>query len=78
MYSFNLDFIFNFVYNIFLAIRYAILFWILGIDKNLYLIDHKDDAFDGLRDRGWINLNQNQTITYLGGGDLNNYSSKLS
>lgn len=71
MYSFNLDFIFNFVYNIFLAIRYIILFIILGIDKRAYLEDHKFDTYDGLRDRGWIDsniglLDSNSNVIYLG------------
>ncbi len=72
MYSFNLDYIFNFVYNIFLAIRYAILFWILRIDKQAYLEDHKYDNYDGLRDRGWLISNRsavdpNADVIYLGG-----------
>ncbi len=79
MYSFNLDFIFNFVYNIFLAIRYAILFLILGIDKRAYLEDHKFDTYDGLRDRGWIDsniglLDSNSNVIYLG----NNGEEKVS
>lgn len=74
MYSFNLDYIFNVVYNILLAIRYAILFWILRISPAEYLEDHKYDAWDGLRDRGWIKFGQasgsanpNSDIIYLGG-----------
>lgn len=72
MYSFNLDYIFNFVYNIFLAIRYAILFWILRIDKQAYLEDHKFDTYDGLRDRGWLDTSRspvdpNADVIYLGG-----------
>ncbi|MEN9338571.1 MAG: hypothetical protein RI945_296, partial [Candidatus Parcubacteria bacterium] len=56
MYSFNFDFIFNAVYNALLGIRYAILFWVLRINPADYLEDHKFDAWDGLRDRGWIKL----------------------
>lgn len=52
MYSFNLDYVFNLVYNCFLAIRYAIIFWILRISPEQYLIDHQSDSWDGLRDRG--------------------------
>jgi hypothetical protein len=78
MYSFNLDYIFNIVYNIFLAIRYVILFWILGIDKQAYLIDHQNDAWDGLRDRGWITLDQSASsgnnVIYLGNGETQNAS----
>ncbi len=54
MYSINFDFFFNLVYNFLLAIRYGFLFWILRIDPKDYLADHKYDAWDGLRDRGWI------------------------
>lgn len=59
MYSFNLDYIFNVFYNILLAIRYVFLFWILRIDKAEYLADHRFDAWDGLRDRGWIRTPDN-------------------
>lgn len=79
MYSFNLDYIFNVVYNILLAIRYAILFWILRISPADYLKDHQYDAWDGLRDRGWINLEKatsigsdpNANVVYLGGSSGN-------
>lgn len=54
MYSINFDFFFNIIYNFLLAIRYGVLFWILRIDPKDYLADHKYDAWDGLRDRGWI------------------------
>lgn len=54
MYSINFDFFFNIIYNFLLAIRYGVLFWILRIDPKDYLVDHKYDAWDGLRDRGWI------------------------
>lgn len=76
MYSFNLDYIFNVFYNILLAIRYVILFWILRIDKAQYLADHHFDAWDGLRDRGWIRMpdnpnnptfDPNAEVLYLGG-----------
>lgn len=66
MYSFNLDYIFNIFYNILLAIRYVILFWILRIDKVKYLKDHEFDTWDGLRDRGWIV----DPSTKLSGGDI--------
>lgn len=59
MYSFNFDYIFNAVYNGLLAIRYAILFWILRVNPADYLEDHKFDAWDGLRDRGWIKIAEN-------------------
>lgn len=54
MYSFNFDYIFNVAYNLLLAIRYAILFWILRISPADYIQDHKYDTYDGLIARGWI------------------------
>lgn len=88
MYSFNLDYIFNILYNILLAIRYAFLFWILRIDKAQYLADHQYDAWDGLRDRGWIKdvndfgigqgtgLDPNSSVMYF--GSENNFGEKMS
>lgn len=75
MSSFNFDIIFNTVYIFFLGIRYVFLFWILGIDKNIYLEDHKADFWDGLRDLGWIkptenNLFNDKNVIYL--GDIQN------
>lgn len=83
MYSFNLDYIFNVVYNILLAIRYAVLFWILRISPADYLKDHQYDSWDGLRDRGWINLEKatsvgpdpNANVVYLGGQSSNDAMS---
>lgn len=77
MYSINFDFFFNFVYNFLLAIRYAVLFWLLRIDPKVYLADHQYDTWDGLRDRGWISTattnpisstapDLSQTSVYLG------------
>ncbi|MEA4910527.1 hypothetical protein SDC9_07993 [bioreactor metagenome] len=84
MYSFNLDYIFNIAYNILLAIRYVFLFWILRIDKAQYLADHQYDAWDGLRDRGWIKdpgfsggnfgLDPNSNVFYLGSGNAEKLS----
>ena len=54
MYSFNFDYIFNVAYNVLLAIRYAVLFWILRINPADYIADHKSDTYDGLIARGWI------------------------
>ncbi len=61
MYSFNFDYIFNAIYNGLLAIRYAILFWILRINPSDYILDHKNDNYDGLIARGWI-ANENNTV----------------
>ncbi|MEI6352867.1 MAG: hypothetical protein WCO35_02955 [Candidatus Nomurabacteria bacterium] len=71
MYSFNFDYIFNVVYNLLLAIRYAILFWILRINPSDYVMDHKYDSYDGLIARGWIGTaapvpTQTQDVIYLG------------
>ena len=63
MYSINFDFFFNFVYNFLLAIRYAVLFWVLRIDPKDYLVDHKYDVWDGLRDRGWISASSTNPIS---------------
>lgn len=83
MYSFNLDYIFNLVYNCFLAIRYILLFWILRITPEEYLLDHQYDKWDGLRDRGWLttstsSLSQNtDNIVYLG-QVANEHNSKIT
>ena len=63
MYSINFDFFFNLVYNFLLAIRYAVLFWILRIDPKTYLTDHQYDTWDGLRDRGWISASSTNPIS---------------
>lgn len=63
MYSINFDFFFNIIYNFLLAIRYGFLFWILRIDPKDYLLDHRYDAWDGLRDRGWISASSTNPIS---------------
>jgi len=63
MYSINFDFFFNIIYNFLLAIRYAVLFWILRIDPKTYLADHQYDAWDGLRDRGWISASSTNPVS---------------
>ena len=63
MYSINFDFFFNLVYNFLLAIRYAVLFWILRIDPKTYLADRQYDTWDGLRDRGWISASSTNPIS---------------
>ncbi len=55
MYSFNLDYLFNRVYDVLLSIKYGFYFWLLGTDKDQYLADVKDYEYEGLRDRGWLN-----------------------
>jgi hypothetical protein len=47
----NIEYIFNAVYNIWLWIKYWFLFYLGNTDVSVYLQKHKDDAYDGLRDR---------------------------
>lgn len=54
MYSFNLDFLFNRVYDLMLSIKYGFYFYLLGMDKVQYLADVQDYEWEGLRDRGWL------------------------
>lgn len=63
MYSINFDFFFNLVYNFLLAIRYAVLFWILRIDPKDYIVDHKYDTWDGLINRGWISASSTNPVS---------------
>ncbi|MBP9765808.1 MAG: hypothetical protein KBD12_01055 [Candidatus Pacebacteria bacterium] len=63
MYSINFDYFFNLVYNFLLAIRYAILFWILRIDPKDYIVDHKYDTWDGLINRGWISASTTNPLS---------------
>lgn len=54
MYSLSIDFIFNRVYDLLLWIKYIWYFWILGVSKSDYLASVKNDPWEGLRDRGWL------------------------
>ncbi len=54
MYSINLDFIFNRVYDVLLWIKYTWLFTILRKDQGAYLEEYSWREWDGLRDRGWF------------------------
>ena len=54
MYSFDIDYLFNRVYDVLLWIKYVFLFTILRTDAKTYLSDHKERVWDGLRDRGWL------------------------
>ena len=58
MYSFDLDYLFNRVYDVLLWIKYVFLFSIVRTDPKIYLSDHKDRVWDGLRDRGWLDYAQ--------------------
>lgn len=54
MYSINIDYIFNTVYNILLWIRYVWVFVIWRQTPEAYLAHVDGREWDGLRDRGWI------------------------
>ncbi len=54
MYSFNLDYLFNRVYDVLLWIKYTWFFSILRNDPQAYLDAHENIDWDGLRDRGWF------------------------
>ncbi len=54
MYSLNLDYLFNRVYDLLLFIKYTWYFTILRNDVQLYLDAHENNEWDGLRDRGWF------------------------
>lgn len=54
MYSFNLNYLFDKVYDFFLWFKYAWYFYILKYDTSKYLSEKKGEVWDGLRDRGWL------------------------
>ncbi|MDQ5957244.1 MAG: hypothetical protein QG614_219, partial [Patescibacteria group bacterium] len=54
MYSLNLDYIFDKVYDFFLWFKYFWYFNILKYDNEKYLNEKKSEIWDGLRDRGWL------------------------
>ena len=62
MYSLSIDYIFNRVYDLLLALKYFWYFWVLGMSKESYLASVKSDPWEGLRDRGWLD-----NITSRGG-----------
>jgi hypothetical protein len=55
MYSFNIDYLFNRVYDGLLWLKYTWLFVVLRNSPEDYLAENKDRVWDGLRDRGWFN-----------------------
>mgnify|MGYP000851778095 CR=1 FL=1 len=55
MYSLNIDYLFNRVYDGLLWLKYTWLFVILRKSPEDYLAENKDRVWDGLRDRGWFN-----------------------
>ncbi len=59
MYSFDIDYLFNRVYDVLLWIKYVFLFDIMRVDPKTYLNDHQDRVWDGLRDRGWLDYATN-------------------
>lgn len=54
MYSFNLDYLFNRVYDVLLWIKYTWFFTVLRNDPQVYLDARENVEWDGLRDRGWF------------------------
>jgi hypothetical protein len=54
MYSLDIDYLFNRVYDVLLWIKYVFLFGLLRKDPKEYLAEHEDRSWDGLRDRGWL------------------------
>lgn len=54
MYSLNIDYLFNRIYDVLLFIKYTWLFSLLRNDPQAYLDAHKNRTWDGLRDRGWF------------------------
>lgn len=65
MYSLSIDYLFNRVYDVLLWIKYVALFVVLRKDPEVYLEQHADRTWDGLRDRGWFDdylANQNMVV----------------
>jgi hypothetical protein len=54
MYSLNLDYLFNRVYDALLWIKYTWLFTLLRTNPDTYLDEVSYRSWDGLRDRGWF------------------------
>ncbi len=54
MYSLNLDYIFNTVYNVLLWIRFTWVFTVWRRTPEEYLAQVDGRKWDGLRDRGWV------------------------
>jgi hypothetical protein len=63
MFSFDIDYLFNRVYDVLLWIKYVYLFSIMNNDPKQYLADHEDRVWDGLRDRGWLDFAKDPTAT---------------
>lgn len=55
MYSLNLDYLFNRVYDVLLWMKYVWLFVFLRKNPEDYLAENVGREWDGLRDRGWFN-----------------------
>lgn len=54
MYSLNIDYLFNRVYDVLLWMKYVWFFVILRTNPEEYLAKHENREWDGLRDRGWF------------------------
>lgn len=70
MYSLNLDYVFNKVYDVLLWFKYAWYFWILGQSKEEYLASVQVDRWEGLRDRGWLDGVTSTGSSKIPGSDL--------
>jgi hypothetical protein len=74
VYSFSIDYLFNRVYDGLLWIRYVWYFWIRRMTPEEYLANVADPEWDGLRERGWINVSENSSSTNSSSLDfLNNF-----
>ncbi len=62
MYSLSIDYLFNRVYDGLLWIKYVWLFVVLHKSQEDYLAAHTASDYDGLRDRGWLDVATQQNV----------------
>ena len=65
MFSFDIDYLFNRVYDVLLWIKYVFLFGILRTSPETYLKEHENRSWDGLRDRGWLTTAPDTSTVHL-------------
>ena len=58
MYSLNINYIFDKIYDGLLFLKYFWYFRVLGYDNEKYLAEVKSEVWDGLRDRNWLDDSQ--------------------
>ena len=63
MYSLNLDYFFDKVYDGLLWLKYVWYFDILGYDKEKYLNSVSNEIWDGLRDRDWLESSAGSAVS---------------